>query len=140
MDFDTVEAPELGRSLTGVGVNLLTRDAAALAEFLTDVFGMAAHQVSADFALMVHEGGTLQLHGHGTYAGHPLHALLPESGAAGAAVQVYLFNCDPDTAVARAEAGGGTVVELPRDKPHGLREATILSPEGFAFSPAVPLR
>ncbi len=23
------------------------------------------------------------------------------------------------------------------DKPHGLREATILSPEGYAFSPAV---
>jgi hypothetical protein len=30
------------------------------------------------------------------------------------------------------------VIEPPADKPHGLRECTVLSPEGYAFSPAVP--
>jgi predicted enzyme related to lactoylglutathione lyase len=54
-------------------------------------------------------------------------------------VQVYLFGVDPDAAAARAEAAGGLVIEEPADKPHGLREATILSPEGYAFSPAVAL-
>ena len=39
-------------------------------------------------------------------------------------------------AVVRAEAAGHMVLERPADKPHGLREATILSPEGYAFSPA----
>ena len=139
MDLETVEADALGRSLRGIGVNLLTRDAAALAEFLTAVFGFKAHQVSADFALMIHDGSTLQLHGHGTYGGHPLLGLVPEAGPAGGGTQIYLFNCDPDAAASRAEAAGGTVIGAPRDKPHGLREATILSPEGFAFSPAMPL-
>ena len=39
-----------------------------------------------------------------------------------------------------ATTDGGLVVEMPSDKPHGLREATILSPEGYAFSPAVARR
>lgn len=139
MDADTITADALGRSLRGIGANLLTRDAAALAAFLVAVFGVRAHQVSRDFALITHDGGTLQLHGHGTFAAHPLHALLPEGGPAGAGVQIYLFRTDPDAAAARAEAAGGTLAEPPADKPHGLREATILSPEGFAFTAAAPL-
>ena len=146
MESETAPTPlqalgpaEMGAALRGVGVNLLTRDAASLARFLSDVFGATAHQVAADFALVLHDGAALQLHGHGAFARHPLHALLPESGPAGAGVQVYLFRADPDAAAARAEAAGGTVIEAPRDKPHGLREATILSPEGFAFTVAAPL-
>jgi hypothetical protein len=38
---------------------------------------------------------------------------------------------------ARAEAAGYLVIEPPADKPHGLRECSVLSPEGYAFSPAV---
>jgi predicted enzyme related to lactoylglutathione lyase len=63
--------------------------------------------------------------------------LLPESGPMGAGVQLYLFGLDPDAACARADAAGGLVLEAPADKPHGLREATILGPDGHAFSPAV---
>ena len=139
MDADTISPGGMGRALRGVGINLVTRDAAALARFLVEVFGVTAHQSSRDFALVAHDGGFLHLHGHGTFARHPLHALLPESGPAGAAVQVYLCRADPDAATARAEAAGGTVIEPPRDKLHGLREATILSPERFAFTAAAPL-
>ncbi|MEO1680653.1 MAG: VOC family protein [Pseudomonadota bacterium] len=139
MDFETISADAFGRSLRGLGINLLTRDPEALAAFLTAAFGLEAHRVSADFAILSHDGGLLQLHSHGTFASHPLHALLPEGGVAGGGVQIYLFRCDPDAAVSRAEAAGGTVIEPPADKPHGLREATILSPEGFAFTAATPL-
>jgi len=138
MDLETVPPEEFGRSLTGVGVNILTRDVAGLAGFMTAVFGLSAHRVSADFAILRHGDALIQVHADGTYAGHPLHGLLPEAGARGAGVQFYLFGIDPDAAAKRAEAAGGVVLEPPVDKPHGLREATILAPEGQAFSPAIP--
>lgn len=138
MDLETIDAAAFGRSLRGVGVNLLTRDVGALARFLQGCFGLTIRRESADFAIALHDGMMMQLHRDATFAAHPLHNLLPETGPRGAAVQIYLFGIDPDQAVARAEAAGGIVVEPARDKPHGLREATILAPEGQAFSPAVP--
>jgi len=95
------------------------------------------HRLSDDFALVGFGAVLIQLHSDATFARHPLHALLPETPPRGAGVQLYLFGIDPDMAVSRAESYGGTVIEPPADKPHGLREATILAPEGQAFSPAV---
>lgn len=140
MDYDTVDAADLGRSLRGLGVNLLCRDVPATAAFLRAAFGLAVHRLGPDFALVLHDGAVFQLHSDASFARHPLHGLLPEAPPRGAGVQVYLFGVDPDAAAARAGAAGGLVVEPPADKPHGLREATILGPEGHAFSPAVPLR
>lgn len=140
MDLETVTADTFGRSLTGIGLNLLTRDVRGLAGFLVDVTGLTAHRLSGDFAIIRHGEMMIQLHADPTFAGHPLSGLLPENPPRGGGVQVYLFGVDPDAAIARAEATGHTVLEPARDKPHGLREATILSPEGHAFSPAVPTR
>ena len=137
MDLDTVSPEALGRSLTGLGVNLLTRDVPGLAAFLTGCFGLTAHRVTADFALVRHGAVLIQLHSDATFARHPLHDLLPENPPRGTGVQIYLFGIDPDAAAARAGALGGTVIEGPATKPHGLREATILAPEGQAFSPAI---
>lgn len=139
MDLETVSADDFGRSLTGLGVNLLCRDVAATAAFLRDCFGMSIHRASADFALARYGATLIQLHSDATFSTHPLYGLLPESAPRGAGVQFYLFGVDPDSACERAEQAGGMVVEPPRDKPHGLREATILGPDGHAFSPAVPL-
>jgi predicted enzyme related to lactoylglutathione lyase len=138
MDLETVSAEAFGRSLTGVGVNLVTRDVRALAGFLSEVFGLRLHRLSDDFAIARHGDALIQLHADATYRAHPLLSLLPEAGARGAGAQVYLFGVDPDAAAARAGALGHTVLEPVADKPHGLRECTILSPEGYAFSPAVP--
>lgn len=138
MDLETVSAEAFGRSLTGVGVNLLSPDVAALAEFLTGVFGLTAHRVSTDFAIIRHGEVLLQIHADPTYGAHPLLSLAPEIPPRGGGVQLYLFGIDPDTAITRAAALGHVVLEPAADKPHGLREATILSPEGYAFSPAVP--
>lgn len=106
MDFETVSPEEFGASLRGLGLNLLVRDVKASAAFLERVFGMTAHRVSADFAIM-------------TYGGR--------------GVQIHLFDTDPDPAVARAEATGGMVLARPRAKPHGLVEAFILDPDGYCW-------
>jgi len=137
-DLETVDAATFGRGLRGLGVNLLCRDVAATAAFLRDALGLTLHRASADFALARHGEVLIQLHADATFRAHPLLGLLPDNPPRGAGVQLYLFGIDPDAACARAGAAGGTVIEPPRDKPHGLREATILAPEGHAFSPAVP--
>ncbi|MDG4646866.1 VOC family protein [Roseibacterium sp. SDUM158017] len=137
MDYETVPADVFGRSLSGLGVNILSRDVGALAGFLSGVFGLSVHRVSADFAIAVHDGSTFQLHGDGAFGAHPLLGLVPETPPRGAGAQFYLFGVDPDVAAAKAEAAGFTVLEPTADKPHGLRECTILSPEGYAFSPAI---
>jgi len=139
MDLETVAPATFGRSLRGVGINFLCRDVEAMARFLEAVFGLSIHRQSRDFALVRHGEALMQLHSDATFGRHPLHALLPQSPPRGAGMQLYLFGIDPDMAVARAGAAGGVVIEAATDKPHGLREATILSPEGYAFSPAVAL-
>jgi len=138
MDLETISAEEFGQSLTGIGVNLLSPDVGALADFVTGVFGLTAHRISADFAIIRHGDMMMQIHADATYGAHPLLSLVPETPPRGGGLQLYLFDVDPDAAIARATALGHIVLEPAADKPHGLREATILSPEGYAFSPAMP--
>lgn len=140
MDLETVDAATFGRSLSGLGVNLLCNDVPATARFLSACLGLSVHRMSSDFALVRYGSVLIQLHADATFARHPLHDLLPENPPRGAGVQLYLFGIDPDAACACAVEAGGVVLEPATDKPHGLREATILSPEGHAFSPAVPRR
>ena len=140
MDLESVSPADFGRSLDGLGLNLLCHDVRAMARFLERSFSMSIHRLSDDFALARHGAVLIQLHRDATFARHPLHALLPEAPPRGTGVQVYLFGIDPDAACAKAGEAGGVVIERPADKPHGLREATILAPDGYAFSPAVPVR
>lgn len=137
MDYDTVPPPEFGHALRAISVNLLCRDVPAEVAFLVAVFGMTAHRASRDFAILLHAGQPLQLHADATYAAHPLPGLLPESGPRGAGIEIRLHEADPDAAAARAEEAGGVVLQGPTDKAaHGLREAVILSPSGYAFVPS----
>ena len=137
MDYETVSADAFGRSLTGIGVNLLSPDVRRLASMLVDVFSLSAHRVTEDFAIVRHGDAVFQIHADGTYGAHSLLGIVPESLPRGGGLQLYLFGIDPDAALARAEAAGHIVLEPARDKPHGLREGTVLSPEGYAFSPAI---
>ncbi|WP_347311566.1 VOC family protein [Defluviimonas sp. SAOS-178_SWC] len=137
MEFETVSAKDFGRALKGIGLNLLVRDVKALAAFLTEVFGMSAHRLSADFAIMTYAGEVFQLHSDATYHSHPLPSLLPEAGARGAGIEIRLYETDPDEAAARAAAfAGATILQAPADKPHGLRECVILCENGYAWVPS----
>lgn len=136
MDFETVGAGDFGRSLTGIGLNLLVRDVKAEVAFLSEVFGMSAHQVTEDFAIMRYGAQVFQLHSDGTYHSHPLLGLVPESGARGGGMALYLFETDPDEAAAKAEALGAHILEAPVNKPHGLREGVILDENGYAWTPS----
>lgn len=138
MDYETVPARDFGHTLRGLSVNLLVRDVAAEAAFLVEVFGMQAHRLSSDFAILTHAGQPFQLHSDASFGRHPLSALLPEAGPRGAGIELRLHEADPDAAAGRAlRLETGMVLQAPVDKPgHGLREAVILSPSGYAWVPS----
>jgi predicted enzyme related to lactoylglutathione lyase len=138
MDYETVDADAFGRSLSGIGLNLLVRDVQAECTFLAEVFGMRSHQVTADFAIVTYGNQVFQLHSDGTYHANPLLNLLPETPPRGAGLEIRLYDSDPDEAVQRAEAFGATVLQVATDKPHGLREAYILCADGYAWVPSRP--
>jgi len=133
MDFETVSSGDFGRSLKGIGLNLLVRDVKAEAAFLCQVFDMTAHRLSADFAIMTYGNDVFQLHSDGIYHSHPLLGLLPEAGARGAGMEIRLYDTDPDEAAAKAEAAGGHILEAPTNKPHGLRECFIMDADGYCW-------
>lgn len=142
MDYDTVSAAVFGHSLRMITVNLLCRDVAREVAFLTTVLGLQVHRQSRDFAILLHAGQPLQLHSDAAYASHPLPNLLPESGPRGGGIEIRLHEADPDECAQRFEevggdATGGVILQPPTDKTaHGLREAVILSPSGYAFIPS----
>ena len=66
------------------------------------LFGMTAHRVSADFAILRYGDAVFQLHGDGTYSNNPYLGLLPENPPRGAGCELRLYDSDPDVAAARA--------------------------------------
>lgn len=138
MDFETVDPEIFGGSLKGIGLNLLVRDVERTVDFLTTVFDMSAHRVSADFAIIKYGYQLIQLHADHTYGAHPLLGLLPEAGPRGAGLEIRLYESNPDTAANRAEKFGAMILQAPTDKPHGLRETCILCDDGYAWVASQP--
>ncbi len=138
MDYENTSAPDFGRSLKGIGINILVRDVQRLTSFLTEVFGMQVHRQSADFAIMTYGDSVFQLHADHTYHSHPLPSLLPENGPRGGGIEIRLYETDPDAAAERAAAHGhpSVLIEPPTNKPHGLRECVILCENGYAWLPS----
>ena len=62
--------------------------------------------------------------------------MLPENPPRGGGIEIRLYDTDPEDAVARVEVFGGTILQEPTDKPHGLREAYILCENGYAWVPS----
>lgn len=138
MDYETISADAFGRSLRGIGLNLLVRNVGAEVAFLTTVFGFSAHQPTKDFAIMRLGDVVLQIHSDGTYHANPLLDLLPENPPRGAGIEIRLYDVDPDQAAAQATVLGYVILQPPTNKPHGLREAYILCENGYAWVPSRP--
>ena len=65
-------APQYGRSLCGLTVNLLVRDVDRAAAFQTEVLGAELVYSDPDFAVLSHRGHQWMLHADHTYGDHPL--------------------------------------------------------------------
>ena len=132
-----VSPADYGRSLRGLGFNLLVSDVSRAVRFATQVLGATSFYDDEDFAAMKLNGGDFMLHADHTYKGHPLAGVLAGVTGRGAGVELRVYGCDPDVAEAQARAGGWTVLAGTLDKPHGLRECAILDDEGYCWMPGV---
>jgi catechol 2,3-dioxygenase-like lactoylglutathione lyase family enzyme len=136
-------ADAYGRSLRGFSFNLLVRNVARAVAFEREVLGAAVVYSDADFAVLRRDlpGGAVEwmLHADHTYGDHPLLALTGDNALRGVGVELRLHGVDPDAAAAVAHKLDFTVLQAPADKPHGLREAYIVDPDGYVWVPDVPI-
>jgi catechol 2,3-dioxygenase-like lactoylglutathione lyase family enzyme len=122
----------------GLGVNLLVRDVDRAARFQAEVLGAEIDYWEEHFAILRAQGAVWFLHSDWSYCDHPMTGALTEARGAGA--ELRLYGCDPDAAEARARALGAPVLDGAADKPHGLREAYLIDPDGYVWVPCIPIR
>lgn len=143
------DAAAFGRGLgPGIGINLLVTDVARAARFQAAVLDARVAYWERDFAILragLGTGGAVwMLHSDRAYRDHPLAGIAMAAEGRGAGAELRLYGRDPDAAEAAARALGaglgGIVLAGAADKPHGVREAHILDPEGYCWVPTVASR
>jgi uncharacterized glyoxalase superfamily protein PhnB len=140
-DAPPFPSPEdYGRSLKGIGVNLLVRDVARAVIFATRVIGARKLYADKDFAALRHGDSEFMLHSDHAYRANLVAGLVQGLSGRGAGVEIRVYGCDPDAAEARARDGGWTVLAGSIDKPHGLRECVLIDDEGYVWVPGTALK
>lgn len=134
-----MSADDYGRSLSGVGFNLLVADMQRSLEFQRDVLEATIIYSDPDFAAIRLESTEFMLHTDHTYNDHPMSGIVAGVSARGAGVELRVYGIDPDAAVTRARENGFTVLAEAMDKPHGLRESFLIDDEGYVWSPSMAL-
>ncbi|MFP6729777.1 MAG: VOC family protein [Alphaproteobacteria bacterium] len=134
-----MSADDYGRSLRGLGVNLLVRDMDAALPFHREVLDADVIHADPDFAVLRRGDAEWMLHADHTYQDHPLHGSLSEDLARGIGAEIRLYGRDPDAAEAVARKLDFTVLQGATDKPHGLREAFLIDADGYLWVPGVPI-
>ncbi len=132
-------APQYSRSLRGLTLNLLVREVARALPFQREVLGAEIVYSDPDFAVLRFGEAEWMLHADHTYLDHPLHGSLSEHEPRGVGAELRLHGRDPDEAEAAARRLGYTVLAKATDKPHGLREAFLIDPDGYLWVPDLPL-
>lgn len=130
--------PVYGRSLRGLGINLLVRDTTRTVAFARDVLGLTIVYADPDLAVLRHGEHEWMVHADHTYDSHPLLPRTRVAALRGGGVELRVHDTDPDVAAAAAREHGYEVLEPPDNKPHGLREAYILDADGYVWVPDMP--
>ena len=132
-------ASRYAKGLSGVTVNLIVRDVRRSLAFHRLVLGATVVYDDANVAVLSGSGAEWLLHADHTYESHPVAATLDGNRSRGIGIEIRLHGRDPDAAEAEARRLGATVLSPASDRPHGLREAHILDPDGYLWVPDVPL-
>lgn len=141
MDQNDLAKPRMsgadyGRSLTGLGFNLIVSDLEKAIHFCQQVIQADVFFQTDVFAAMKLAGQDFMLHINDSYRGNELHATLTSNAPRGVGIELRCYTVDPDAAETRARALGYTVLAGSLDKPHGLRECMILDDDGFVWIPS----
>jgi uncharacterized glyoxalase superfamily protein PhnB len=130
-------APDYGRSLKALTVNLLARNMDKALQFQREVLRADIVYSDLDFAVVRGYGAEWMLHADHTYQGHPLELVLANAVQRGAGAELRLHGCNPDEAEASARRLGFKVLVAATNKPHGLREAYLVDADGYVWVPDV---
>ena len=127
-----------GRGLeAGVGVNILVRDVEASIRWQVEVLQATVIYWEDHFAIMTAQGAIWLVHSDWSYRDHEMTGVVQGVEARGAGLEIRLDGLDPDACEARARAAGGIVLAGALDKPHGLREAYLVDPDGYVWAPGI---
>ena len=135
-----VSASDYGKSLRGLGFNLIVKDITRSVNFAEQVLGALVFFKTENFAAMKLNGGDFMFHTDETYRNNPLSGSLAAQDARGVGVELRVYGHDPDLAEAKARESGYTILAGALDKPHGLREAMILDDDGYIWIPSIHLK
>lgn len=127
---------EYGRTLRGLGFNLIVKDIEKAITFATEVLEATVFFRTEVFAAMKLNGNDFMFHIPSSYRGNELYATLTSDAPRGVGVELRCYHSDPDAAEARARSLGFTILAGSIDKPHGLRECMILDDDGFVWIPS----
>ncbi len=131
---------DYGRSLTGLGFNLIVNDLEKSIHFAKHVLGADVFFRTDVFAAMKLSGHDFMFHIPESYRGNELYGTLQSDAPRGVGIELRCYHVDPDEAEARAREAGFVVLAGCIDKPHGLRECMILDDDGFVWIPSKHLR
>ena len=127
-----------GRGLeAGVGVNILVRDVETSIRWQVEVLQATVIYWEDHFAIMTAQGAIWLVHSDWSYRDHEMTGVVQGVEARGAGLEIRLYGLDPDACEARARAAGGIVLAGALDKPHGLREAYLVDPDGYVWAPGI---
>jgi catechol 2,3-dioxygenase-like lactoylglutathione lyase family enzyme len=132
-------ADEYARSLRGLTINLPVADIAPALRFQREVLAADVLYHDAQFAALRGFGSEWMLHADSTYDRHPLRGVIDTLQFRGGSAELRLHGRDPDEAAAAATKLNCLVLQAPQDKPHGLREAYLLDPDGYLWVPDIPI-
>ena len=131
---------DYGRTLKGVGFNIIVNDVSKAVHFVTEVLGATVFFRTDVFAAMRLHGSDFMFHVPASYRGNELHSTLVSDAPRGVGIELRCYHVDPDEAEAKARAHGYTVLAGALDKPHGLRECMLLDDDGYVWIPSRHLR
>jgi catechol 2,3-dioxygenase-like lactoylglutathione lyase family enzyme len=135
-----IDAADFGKSLSGLGINLLVSNVEDTVRFSEQVLAAQVVYWNEDFAVLRSEQAQWMLHADHTYDHHPLLGFVKDQEGRGQGVELQLFNQQPDAAETRARENDYIVLAGSADKPHGLRECCILDPDGYCWVISQPLK
>jgi catechol 2,3-dioxygenase-like lactoylglutathione lyase family enzyme len=131
-----ISAPDYGRSLKGLGLNLIVKDIDRSIHFSTQVLGASVFFRTDVFAAMKLNGIDFMFHTPETYRGNELYGTITSDAPRGVGIEIHCYTTDPDIAESTARALGYTVLAGSMDKPHGLRECMIIDDDGYVWIPS----
>lgn len=141
MDQENLDKPRMsgadyGRSLTGLGFNLIVNDLEKAIHFAKQVLEAEVFFRTDVFAAMRLSGQDFLFHIPDSYRGNELFGTLKSDAPRGVGIELRCYHVDPDAAETRARENGYTVLAGCLDKPHGLRECMIMDDDGFVWIPS----